>query len=192
MLAQQSALDNNRIVESQGSSSHLVQVKVFGMYFKFKSELVDALILLVLRVDNVPIIKTRFSTSRFFVTATNHATTKETKCVKADDGQSVHWHQCLGTFSTQGASRIRLRLYERQTSFTGDGSDTLIGTRTIPVPFESQRDVPFVLVNGNGEAKKSMVKIVLYLTITVPLNIASPIFNNRPKIPIKGDNSLTE
>ncbi len=54
-------------------------------------------------------------------------------------------------------------------------------------------DVPFELRNGDVEAGKPTQLVTLYLTITVPSDMASPIFpNNPPEIPTKGDDSPDE
>jgi len=54
-------------------------------------------------------------------------------------------------------------------------------------------DVPFELRNGDVEAGKPTQLVTLYLTITVPSDMASPIFPNSPqKLPTKGDDSPAE
>ena len=57
----------------------------------------------------------------------------------------------------------------------------------------SHADVPFILVNGGGEAVQPTQPVTLYLTITVSANVPSPIFpNNAPEMPIKRDDSPAE
>ncbi|KAH9029534.1 hypothetical protein EDB84DRAFT_1677068 [Lactarius hengduanensis] len=115
-----------QIAESQGSLSQLrVQVTV-------------------IRADNVPRIKKKFSPKRrFFVTLTNHATMKKTESAPID-GQTVHWNQTLGAFS----SHIILHLYEKRYWYFHP--DAVI-------------DVPVVISNGDGEAGKSTQPVTLYL-----------------------------
>ncbi|KAH9010296.1 hypothetical protein EDB85DRAFT_1297116 [Lactarius pseudohatsudake] len=104
------------------------------------------------------------------------------------DGQTVHWNQTLGAFSAPRSSHIILHLYEKRYLHP----DAVIGTHQIPIPVESQSDVPVVISNGDGEAGKSTQLVTLYLTIAVSSDATSPIFSNTPEVLTKGDNSTDE
>ncbi|KAH9038972.1 hypothetical protein EDB85DRAFT_362508 [Lactarius pseudohatsudake] len=122
----------------------------------------------VIRADNVPRIKKKLGPKkRFFVTLTNHATMKKTERAQID-GQTVHWNQTLGAFSVpHHVLHILYCIFMRN-------------------------DVPVVISNGDGEARKSTQPVTLYLTIAVSSDATSPIFSNTPEVLTKGDNSTDE
>ncbi|KAH8993506.1 hypothetical protein EDB92DRAFT_410865 [Lactarius akahatsu] len=125
---------------------------------------------IVLRAHDLPRIKKQLgSKKRFYVTVTNHTTTKKTESVQVD-GQTVHWNQKLGAFSIPRSSHLILHLYEKRRIY----ADVLIGTQEIPV--ETQKEVRFVLTYDGGQAGQSTQpvtpRVTLYLTVVV-----SPVEN---------------
>ncbi|KAF8263384.1 hypothetical protein EI94DRAFT_592133 [Lactarius quietus] len=162
--ASQIAGTGAQIVESQGSPSQL-RVEVT-----------------VRRAHPLPEIKKQFGPKRrFFVTVANRATIKKTKSVQID-GQAVHWNQRLGAFSPQPSSHFILCLYEKRFLHP----DVLIGTLEIPIPVESQTDVPFFLTNEDSRVGQSIRPVTLYLTVVV-----SPILLiNTTDLQLTGVNDL--
>ncbi|KAH8990257.1 hypothetical protein EDB92DRAFT_779548 [Lactarius akahatsu] len=137
----------------------------------------------VLRAHNIPDIKRKFSRKRqFFVTVTNLVTTKKTERVQID-GETVLWNQRLSAFFPQRSSHLIICLYEKRLI----RRDVVIGTQEIPIPVVSQSDIPFLLGNGDGNARPSTHPVALYLTITVSANIFFPIVpSDTPEIPTEG------